>query len=90
MDIATLKLLPSSYLKPRGMLSPIKLCIIGLIVMHYLVRSMISGILVPVEESYTIYQHMIHILVVYGSLFGGLFIIMKNGRKFIDDASRFV
>ena len=72
------------------MLAPIKLCIIGLIVMHYLIKSMVSGILVPVEESYTVYQQIIHILVVYGSLLGGLFVIMKNGRKFIDDASRFV
>ena len=90
LDIATLKLLPSSYLKPRGVLTPIKLCFIGLLVINYLMRSMLSGYLMPKDDSYSIYQHLIHTLVIYGSLFGGLFVILKNGKNFIDDASRFV
>ena len=55
LDIATLKLLPSSYLKPRGVLTPIKLCFIGLLVINYLMRSMLSGYLMPKDDSYSIY-----------------------------------
>lgn len=90
LDIATLKLLPSSYLKPRGALSPIKICMLGLVLINYIMRSMLSSYLMTTDDSYSIYQHLIHIVVVYGSFFGGLFIILKNGRNFIDDASRFV
>ena len=35
LDIATMKLLPSSYLKPRGSITPFKICLFVLLIVFY-------------------------------------------------------
>ena len=90
LDIATLKLLPSSYLKPRSFVTPIKVCFLGLLMAVYILQTLLAGFLQPVDDVYSYKQCFVHYLSLYGCFFAGLFMILKNGRRFIDDASRFV
>jgi len=53
LDIATLKLLPNSYLKPRGFLTPIKVSFIILFLVIQILQLMLRGYMEPVEEVYS-------------------------------------
>ena len=97
LDICTLKLLPSSYLKPRGTITPLKvsllICFIFILTCKsfadsYFVSPIIDDSLPVPKISYQ--QYFLHKLVIMASLLLGIGIVIKNGRKFIDDASRFV
>jgi len=52
LDIATMKLLPSSYLKPRGMITPIKICLLIVLVLVFLTK-MKADHYFAIEEDWT-------------------------------------
>ena len=91
LDISTLKLLPSSYLKPRGTLTPLKMSIAFCLLLSMLCKSICDSYFVPSDPStISFQQYIVHKTIILGSFILGLSIIVKNGRNFIDDASRFV
>ena len=91
LDIATLKLTPSQYMRPRSHFTPLKLCFIALIIMVYLAKIQgESWLMNGLEGEWSGRQTIMHILIIFCTLFFGSYAIMTNGRKFVDDSSRYV
>ena len=95
LDIATMQLNANSKLKERNTISPIKLSLLVTIALTLLAKVLVEDFVLPPAHElengyYSFKQRILHCLVVFGTLVTGGFFIMQNGRKFIDDASRFV
>ena len=95
LDIATLRLNANSALKERKTISPIKLSFFMTFVMTLLAKFLVEEFVLPPQHLlegglYTMKQRVLHSLVVFGTFMTGIYFIANNGRKFIDDASRFV
>lgn len=93
LDIATLKIMPSSYLKPKGFITPLKISmfvfVIWVLACKWIADTMILPL--PVEDAVLTYKEsFFHKSAILVSILVGLGMIIKNGRNFIDDASRFV
>lgn len=96
LDIATLKLVPSSYLKPKGFITPLKISIVVFIIWVTICKWVADSMLLPSASSedaiiqLTYKELILHRSAIIMSILIGLWLIISNGRKFIDDASRFV
>lgn len=91
LDIATMKLLPSNYMKPRGQVTAIKICLFVLFVAVVMAK-LFADSFFEIENAhlwgnYTMLMHKGSVFVCFAL---GMFAILKNGSKFVDDASRFV
>jgi hypothetical protein len=98
LDFCTLKLSPSSRMKKRSkFFSPIKISLVMVIILTFVAKIMVESMILPssIEEQtklvvYNSKQKMLHGLVVFGTFLAGVYVVLQNGKKLIDDASRFV
>lgn len=91
LDIATLKLSPQSKLKSRTQVGLFKASLVAIIFLTIIANMFVRNYLLQiVEEELTTKHTILHHLVVFGTFFAGLYCLYSNGRKFIDDCTRFV
>lgn len=95
LDLSTLALSASSKFKERKAISPIKISVMVILMMTLFAKYFVEEHVLPSQlmlegGSYSGKQRILQVMVVIGTLMSGLYFIVQNGRKFIDDASRFV
>ena len=78
LDIATLKLLPNSYLRRHGFITPLKLCLLAIIILVALVNIIMFRIIGPIEEP-TLLHSCGRFLCIYGTFLAGMFLVYING-----------
>lgn len=92
LDLSTLQLTATSKLRERKAISPIKLTFVLMMLMTVFAKYFVENHVLTVQEYslYTLKQKALHAFVILGTFMAGLYSITQNGRKFIDDASRYV
>jgi hypothetical protein len=92
LDLSTLQLSATSKLKERKAISPIKISLMVIVMMTMFAKYFVEEHVLPpmLESGYSAKQRTLQVLVILGTIMTGLYFIGQNGRKFIDDSSRYV
>ena len=91
LDMATLRLTPKNQLRSRTFVGSIKFSIMLIVLSTILMSCFVYKEVLPqVTEQHSFKQTMFHHSVVAGTFLAGVLWITSNGRKFIDDSTRYV
>ena len=93
MDVCTQKLIPGkdAFRQRSGFFSQIKLLVMLIFMMTYGTHVVYQFIISSLDQSQLTWKHsFLNFLVVVGTFTAGLYGILLNGRKFVDDSTRYV
>lgn len=90
LDMGTLRLTPKHKLRSRSFVGSIKFSIMLTVLSTILMSCFVYKEVLPQATEHTFKQTMFHHSVVAGTFLAGVLWITNNGRKFIDDSTRYV
>lgn len=93
LDVCTTRLIPGkdAFKKRSGFFSRIKLLVMLIFMMTYGTHVVFQFIISSLEAEQLTWRHtFLNFLVVLGTFAAGMYGILLNGRKFIDDSTRYV